>query len=296
MPNSKDANLTDHTSVLLIGGIGTGKTSQYRTLPGRGFIYIFDPNALASLKNADIEYEQFSPDLLDINVKPLSSKKSADKFIEPKEPVTYARFEEHLDAFLDNALDGSQGYRGIDDFDWIGLDSFTTFSDAVMDRVLYLNDRLGKHPEQADWTAQMTTVQNVVRTLASRKRLIVCTAHEEMRQEEETGKVYFQPVLTGRLRLRIPALFSDIFRCEAEKDDAGKAQFYLVTVPDKKHQYIRTSIDDLETDIQVTIDKKDPHASGLGALLKAAGRLEFLDRQTGKSSAKVVPLSKGKRR
>lgn len=295
MPNARDANLTDHTSVCLIGQVGSGKTSQYRTLPGRGFIYIFASNSLPSLKGMDVDYELFSPDLLDINVKPLSSKRSSDKFMEPPEPLAYARFEEHLENFLENRIE-DQSYRGVDDFDWIGIDELTAFSESVMDRVLYLNERMGKHPEQADWTAQMSTVSNVCRSLAHRRKLFVACAHDELRQEEETGRTFYQPVLTGRLRTRLPGLFTEIFRTEADYDkDKQEASHWLITVSDKKHQYIRTSIDGLDPEIEVTIDPTRPTECGLGKILAAAGRLDFVKKNGRETTRKVVQL-KGKRR
>lgn len=291
MPNAREANLTDHTSVCLIGPVGSGKTSQYRTLPGRGFIYIFASNSLPSLKGMDVEYELFAPDLLDINVKPLKSSRGADKYMTPPEPLAYASFEEHLELFLENKHSGP--YQGIDDFDWIGLDELTAFSESVMDRVLYLNDRMGKHPEQADWTAQMSTVSNVCRSLAHRRKLFVACAHDELRQEEETGKTFFQPVLTGRLRTRLPGLFTEIFRTETDRN-GDEVERWLVTVSDKKHQYIRTSIDGLPTEVEVTIKPGYETECGLGKILQDAGRLDF-EKKSGRQQAPVVQL-KGKRR
>jgi len=41
-----------------------------------------------------------------------------------------------------------------DNVDWIGYDSATLFLEIIMDRILYLNKRPGKQPEQADWAAR----------------------------------------------------------------------------------------------------------------------------------------------
>lgn len=263
MANTKNLQGSDHESVLLIGTPGSGKTTQFRTLAAHGkmFLYVFDPNALSSLEGADIEYEMFSPDLLDINVRPLSNKAKADRIIQADEPTTYPRWEKHFDEAYNSGF--------FDKFDYIGIDSFTTFSDAVMDRVLYLNGRLGKQPEQDDWSAQMITIQNVARTLSTLTKLFVATAHEEVRQDELTKRVFWQPVLTGRLRTRIPLLFSNIFRCVSDQ-----GQWFFDTVSDREHQYVRTSIKGLEPEIDVTIkDFERAGDYGLGAILKKSGKL-----------------------
>lgn len=275
MANARDIKGSDFESVLLIGSAGSGKTTQYRTLPGRGFLYIFDQNAAASIAGADIEYEAFLPDLLDINVQPLSSAAKSDKGkgMKADEPLSYFEWEQHFDASFNNGF--------FDQFDWIGMDSFTTFSDSVMDRVLWLNGRLGKMPEQADWSAQMITIQNVFRSLASMRKLFVATAHEEWKQDELTKKVFCQPVMTGRLKIRIPLLFSNMFRCAAD----GESWFFQ-TVPDRQHEYMRTSIRGLPPEVDVTIREWErPTQYGLGKILREGGRLH--------SDASVQTLNKG---
>jgi len=263
--NAKDLDTSDIQSFLLVGPPGSGKTTQFRTIPGRGFIYIFDPNALASLTRLDVDYEVFSPDLLDINVTPLSKKRAGDTVTRVREPRTYIKFEEHIDDFLEGP---------IKKYDWIGFDSFTTFSDAVMDRVLWLNKRTGKHPEQADWTAQMTTIQNVMRSLVHRGKMIVATAHEEVIQDRIVQTYAFQPLLTGRLKIRIPLLFSNIYRTEADTIE-DKAHYYLWTTPDRKHNYIRSAIKGLPSILEVTItDFKRQQSFGIGAILSGSVRAE----------------------
>lgn len=269
MPNAKDAHGIAHHNVMLIGPGGSGKTCQVHTLPGRGFAYFFDPNALATIEGLDLEYEIFSPDLLDINVKPLSSKATPDNIIEVGEPTAYIKWEAD---FEERYYDGF-----FDAFDFIWLDSFTTFADAVMDRVQFLNKRAGKHPEFADWTAQMVTVHNVVRTIASMNKLLITVCHDEYQKDERTGRVFYQPVLTGKLRTRIPLLFSNIFRTEAESTSEG-TNFLFHTASDSLHQYVRTSkrvkeVVDPEMDVTIE-DFSEPTRYGLGAILKKAGLIE----------------------
>lgn len=282
MPNAKDANSSDFHTVMLAGPPGSGKTTQFLTLPPGGFLYIFDPNALATLAGADIEYEIFSPDLLDINVHPLKTSIKGDSIMNAKEPVTYINWEADFDQKLESNF--------FDDKPWIGMDSYTTFSDCVMDRVQWLNGRAGKHPEIADYTAQMATIQNVSRSLAALEKLFIATAHEEAREDEVTKSIHYQLVLTGRLRTRIPLLFANIFRTQAESSSDGD-EYVLHTASDRRHQYVRASkairrsIEANELDVTIE-DFEKAQDYGLGAILRKAGLLEEPAKKATKSRRK----------
>lgn len=245
--------------VLLAGGIGVGKTTQFRTLKGKKFMYVFDSTALPSLEGADIDYVTFIPDISDLEIAVKTLKKDVgDKNIrnERLEPKTYREWED------DYQSRGADGF--FEKYDWVGFDSLTTFSDIVMDRVQYLNGRLGKQPEQADWTAQMNTIRNVFRVATNLGTNIFATAHVEIQKDETLGKTYGQIILTGKLRIRLPLLFSDIFACHCEEVE-GKARFLLQTIPDRMNPVIRTTLRDLKMFENITIDWKKPvEGQGIG--------------------------------
>src|SRR3990167_6767223 len=54
------AALTNH-KILMLGDTGSGKTTQFLTLPGKKYMYIFDPNALLSLRGHDVDYDEYMP-------------------------------------------------------------------------------------------------------------------------------------------------------------------------------------------------------------------------------------------
>jgi hypothetical protein len=293
MPNAKDVQGSDKSSFLIVGPPGSGKTTQFWSVAeacfnslgdrGRGFIYIFDPNCLESIRGLDVDYEEFSPDKLDINVKPLSSKKNPDNIINPIEPVAYVEWERHFDNMIDSGT--------FNKYAWFGFDSFTTFSDMVMDRVQWLNERSGKHPEQADYTAQMQTIRNVARTLAARNKLFIATGHEDLKRDDMLQRVVAQPYLTGKLKLWLPILFSNILRAEA---NGGK--YSLFTVSDRMHRYVRCSLRgfpaELDTTIETDNDGNFIRAArwGIGRMLGDAGYLAAPDPSD--KPAKVVSLKK----
>jgi len=260
MPNAKDYTRRSE-KFLLIGPTGSGKTSQFMTIPGKKFMYIFDPNALNTIRGQDIDYEIFTPDILNMNVNTLKTSLK-DKHGSPDEPKNYVDWEKDFETKI------REGF--FDDYAALGFDSFTTFADIVMDRVQYLNGRLGKQPEQADWAAQMSTISNVIRTATSLNLIFFATAHEELKQDEFTKKVVSQVVLTGKLRVKLPLLFSEIYHTEVEPpaaDTDGKTIYWLQTVTDKQRTLARCTLD-LPPRIDVTIeDKSRPEQYGLGKIL-----------------------------
>lgn len=261
MPNAKNASTEGaYERVLAIGPAGSGKTTQEITLPGKVFAYIFDPNALQSLAGYDIEYEQFAPEIddLDISVKTLKTG-VADKVDRKIEPYTYQNWERHFEEALENNF--------FEQYDWLVFDSFTTWAETVMDRVQYLNGRLGKQPEQADWAAQINTIGNVFRVLTNLPVNLYCTGHTEIRQDGVTQRVYGHIMMPGRLRVRIPLLFTNIWACQCASTP-DEELFQIQTRPDRENPTIRSSVRGLEMYQDVTIgDFSKPQKYGVGHIL-----------------------------
>lgn len=259
MPNAKD-HKAQAKKILAVGNAGGGKTAAFCTLPGKKFIYIFDPSALETLQGQDVDYEIFLPDELNMSATALKAG-VADRPARQKEPKAYREFEQDFEKKLESGF--------FNDYDVIGFDSMTTFSDALMDRILWLNKRLGKHPEMADWTATMNSIVNVLRTLTSiQGKVIYVTAHLDMAKDEVTGKIQNQLNLIGKLKSKLPLLFSDVWLFYADQDREKKTRFYIQTQQDRYNPFLRCSIRNCETVEDVTIgDWGKPEEFGVGKLL-----------------------------
>jgi len=283
MPNAKDAtldNLGPNKSILL-GYPGSGKTTQLLTLPGNTFAYLFDPSALASLRGYDIEYGEFVPDVVNLAAQSLTKGVG-----DPLTSLNLINAHEVYDEW-ENDFEKKVKERFFDPFDNIGFDSFTTFGDIVMDRILFLNKRPGRVPQQDDYGAQMGTIKNVVRTLVSLKKQILCTGHVDFVKDDVTGRVMNQPILTGKLRTRLPLLFSDIYYCECQSD-AKQHKYVVQTRPDRFNPTVRCSLKGLEMYEDVTIANwNNPKEYGIGRLLRDARSRE---RAANSRGAKVSPL------
>lgn len=258
MPNAKDAEGKVSHRYLILGDTGSGKTTLSLTLPGKKFYYLFDSNAILSLRGQDVEYEEFLPDRLNMRVSSLSAGKVQPSKIKN---TLFDEWEKDFTGRLDSGF--------FDKVDVIVFDSATTFLDLIMDRTLTINGRSGQWPHQDDYGPQMVTFTNVCRTLTAMGKTAYMTGHIEMRQDELTKKIYRQPMMTGRLKTKIPLLFSDIFVTEVDVDVKGNVKHLLKTTPDRTTTTIRSSLRNARSVEDVTIDWSKPLTEqGLGRMQK----------------------------
>lgn len=259
MPNARDAHETATHKFLLLGDTGSGKTTQLLTLPGKKFAYLFDPNAILSLRGHDVDYEEFLPDRLNFSVKSLK-KDVGDKTTNLKN-----------DLFVDWEKDFNERFEKgfFKNIDVIAFDSATTLLDLIMDRMLTVNGRAGQWPQQDDYGPQMMAFTSICRTLTSMGKTIFMTGHMETKKDELSGRILREPMMTGRLKKKIPLLFSDIFVTEVENDGRGGIKHKIMTVPDRMTPTVRTSIKGLQPYEDVTLDFTKPlEDQGLGKLMR----------------------------
>lgn len=260
MANARDAVGIMPHKFLILGSTGTGKTSQLLTLPGKKFAYLFDPNALLTLRGHDIEYEEFYASDLSLDANSLSASKTGDKHMSNMKSDVYLRWERDFEQRLTGGF--------FDTVDVIAMDSCTTLLDLIMDRILTINGRAGKWPQQDDYGPQMMTFTNIVRTLTGMGKMLYFTGHLSMEKDELTQKIYRVPVMTGKLKDKIPLLFSDIYATGVETSDKGEPTYTIQTVSDNRTPTIRNSIKGLSPFEDVTIDwSKNPQGQGIGGLL-----------------------------
>jgi len=268
MPNAKTANVPSGKSILALGETGSGKTTQFLSLPGSKFAYIFDPNALSSLQWYDVDYEEYLPDKLSLKLTSLSAGKGDDKKdsrIKSRGAEVYRLWEEHFERMIATG--------GFDRYENIMLDSGTTFLDMIMDGVLAINGRGGQWPQQDDYGPQIMAFHNIMRTLTSLDKRVYVTGHVETIKDEITSKVFNVPMMTGRLKKKIPLLFSEVLFFDAHQDSKGKTNYRVQTKPNRDNPTIRCSIKGLEAFEDITIDfNKQPEGQGLGEIIRKAQR------------------------
>ena len=274
MPNAKTSSQQGKPRILALGNAGSGKTTQILTLPGKKFMYLFDPNAILSLQGYDVEYEEFLPDKLSLKLTSLS-KETQKKLRNPnknKGAELYNAWEADFEEKV------SSGF--FDQFDVIGIDSGTTLLDLIMDGVLALNGRGGQWPQQDDYGPQMLTFRNIMRTLTSMDKIIYVTGHVELKQDDLSKRIFLQPLMTGKLKTKVPLLFSETVLFEVASDGKGQVNFLVQTRPDRLAPIVRCSLKEVSFKEDVTIDFSKPvEGQGFGGLLAREGKLNIQSNQ-----------------
>jgi hypothetical protein len=137
-----------------------------------------------------------------------------------------------------------------------------------MDRVLTINGRFGTWPHQDDYGPTMIAFINICRNLTAMGKSVYMTGHLETRQDQVTQKIETRPMMTGRLVVKIPLLFSDVFAADVLTDKDGKPLYRIQTAPTQDIRTIRTAIKGLSPFENVTVDFSQPvEGQGIGGLL-----------------------------
>jgi hypothetical protein len=221
--------------------------------------------------------ELYLPDVISMSIISLTKAVTGDRGKVSYGPAeTYLEFEKDFERRLSSGwftnpeveIDGIYG-----GFDSLLFDSSTTLLDLIMDRILQIQNRPGKFPEQDDWTIQMDAFRRIVRNATATGLYVAFTAHEEMAKGKLDNVVANQLMFTGKLKQKIPLLFSDIYHTKAEKDRDGKIHYYIDTVPESLYPLARCSLNiPSSVDVTYPVDCSDPTLFGIGKILREKGK------------------------
>lgn len=275
MPHASDLKTMQNPKILIYGKAGSGKTTLFRTLPGRKFLYMFDPAGLNSIMPGDdITYEEFLTDVIPMNVNTLKGVKDGQS---PSYDAmeTYSRWENDFQNRLDKNWfkDPSVEINGVKGgFDAIGFDSLTTLTDIVMDRILQLNQRAGKNPELGDYGILTNTLARIIRNAAATNCILYLTAHEQASQDKLLRTVSNEIMVPGQLKVKLPLLFSEIYHATGLLGPDGKPLYQIATIADESYPLARCSQVVRDSGLKliedVTIKGSDPTQFGLGPAIK----------------------------
>jgi len=270
--NAKNAKSSSAAvRVMAMGKPGSGKTTQFLTLPGRKFAYLFDPNSLQSLQGFDLDYEEFLPEDIKLGLTSLKKELAEKERIKNKRDK-HAGSELYRDWEADYEDKLASGF--FNQYDSIMFDSFTTLSDMVMDGIMSINGRAGQWPNVDDYGPQMLALTKIIRSLTSMGKNVYVTAHTKMVQDEVTKKIVNEPLMTGQLKSKLPLLFSELLVFSAAGDTKGNVNFLVQTRPDRYNETCRASLRKCNMFEDVTIDwdeaekKGSAEGQGLGLLYK----------------------------
>ena len=256
---------------LAVGFAGGGKTSLFCTIPGRKFMHVFDPNTLKTIRGQDIDYVEFKPDLLPMDIISLEGRISSKQISQiTDKPVVWEEFSEFFEESFRSGF--------YDKYDVIGFDGATMLQAAGLQQIAYTNGRYGKWPQEDDYAPVMQAIENSFINITQMRKSIFLSAHLEDKDTRERGSrnstSFTRLVLLGRLRTRIPMLFSEILVCSCqsmkeEKSNEVSELFEVQTRPNDAYKTVRCTIRGLGFYEDVTIrDWSRPEKYGIGNLLK----------------------------
>ena len=196
--DSDPRNLT--FNAIIHGPIKTGKTSLLRTCPKPVFVHSFDPNGTLVLQDmiktgevlVDTRFEKEDP------FKPTACRLWEDEF---------------------NYLYRKDFFSQVGTF---AIDSMTTWAQIVMYEVIKrasltpkgkkAGRETGDAPQENDWLPQMAFIENYMRKFLSLPCHCILLGHSDQPKDREGNPVGDLGIMiTGKLRERVPALFSEIY-------------------------------------------------------------------------------------
>lgn len=258
MQNAKDAVASATKRILFVGDSGHGKSSQLWTLPGRKFLYLFDPNTLPTIRGLDIDYELFMPDVLelDASLKKFNTGGHSDKLPgKQREPTVYNRWVDHLN---------EHGAKFNENYDWLCIDSNTFLAKACMQRQLFINGRYGDIEDRPDYRIVGSKLTQVFDSICSTDINIYMTGHITTYQDETTKRIETLIRSPGSSRDMLPLIFTDIWSAEYT---SGK--YMARTRPDIRGlKSIRCSMSGVPELVDVTIPNFPSTEGGIGAILQ----------------------------
>lgn len=192
--DSDPRNLT--FNAIIFGSLKVGKTSLLRTCPKPVLVHSFDPNGTLVLRDliekgeilADTRFEREDP------YKPSACRLWEDEFND----LYRKDFFKHVGTFV--------------------IDSMTTWNQIIMLEVIKRaaktkkNREVGGSPQEQDWLPTMSFIENYMRKFLSLPCHCILLGHADQQKDRDGNTVGDLGIMTiGKLRERIPALFSEIY-------------------------------------------------------------------------------------
>lgn len=210
---------TQKANFLIISRPGVGKTHMLQTCPGPILIHSFDPGGSRTLKplidSGEIMVDIFEGD-------------------DASKPTKYQAWEKEINSLI------ASGF-----FSHLGtycLDSLTTWIQAMTNYQVAKKTksspggRAGEPPELQDYNYVQTYANNVLTKLISIPCNVVVTAHLDTFQDPTDGKVHTSILAAGKLKIKVPLLFDEVYVLLAKPAPGGNVERYLLTGIDGKHE------------------------------------------------------------
>lgn len=272
MPNASEIESIKKLRIMLYSLAGAGKTTLFRSLPGKKFVFVFDPAGLVAYQKTDnVEYETFIPTSQNLAI-------STNKGITRSE-VNYSGSEVYnqYESFIINKHEEENYFS---QFDWICIDSITSLQSIMLDYIANLYGREGRNPQLEDHGIMAESLLKNIRMWTSLPCNVIILAHEKAAQDKLMRTVGMDIMVPGNYSKKIVLLLSDIYHLRVTRDSNNKPQYLMDIAPTDDYQLARCSLG-LEPTIDVTIPSNvvrktssDITKYGLGKIIREEGYYE----------------------
>lgn len=187
-------------NILLLGEPGSGKTSALATARGPVLIDSFDPGG------TNVEHLRDRIDKGEVLVRRFE-KENATK------PEMFAAWDSTIQKDLSSGL--------IDSLGTYVVDSATMWFECMLNYIVYKAGRKpidagsGNHvlpnPVKKDYGHVLSTAMYLLRAMIASDTCFIMTGHLHRYEDENTGAVTIEPLLSGQLRTKIPMLFDEVW-------------------------------------------------------------------------------------
>lgn len=193
-------------NALVYGDMGSGKTNLLRTARKPVLVHSFDPGGTKTIRDevakgsivVDARYE----------------------VEDPMNPTAFVAWDKEYHRLKSGGIFSQIGTYAID--------SATTWAAAAMNVVLKKANRLGSQPFQQDYLPAMVMIENAIKDMTGLPCDCILICHEDTDKDEGTGRMFIGPLFVGKLKVRVPVLFDEIYHAESKEDSTG-VKYSLLT-------------------------------------------------------------------
>lgn len=184
-------------NALVIGDLGTGKTTFACTGRKPVLLHSFDPGGPKSVQSL-INEGLVIPDTRFANEDP-NAPSQFQAWVEEMRRLERANVFEHVGTYV--------------------LDSATTFADALIGHILKRENR--KQMEIRDWGTLLTEVKIWMRRILSLPCDCIVTGHLTREKDDITGKVQASMMISGQSSVKLPMLFDEVYVTQTTETPKG---------------------------------------------------------------------------
>ena len=211
------------TAILLVGGAGVGKTTLGLRLFKGTYVFVSDLNfssgldylkQIGALENV-VGFDTASPDEKGQQVAP---NKQYERMLEK---LTGAMHDDKVKAIL--------------------LDSASFIEDVIKAKICNAPNQASiKLTGYDQWGSLVLAWKSILLQIRQSGKILIMTAHEQKEQDESDSIYKGQIAVDGSIRGKLPALFSDVWRCEIA-ESLGNHTWNVRMLGNVRNEYVKRS-------------------------------------------------------